>query len=359
MPCLQGLRGGHHKFSNATARQKRQIGCFNRLPPGADLKACFSKTLLFDRQVTMEGAAKQKNPIETAESREERQRLAEAEKTYGRGKQVNTKNVKDKKLRGNLKVLENKYKDATLKAKDAEILLENEGGFLEPEGELERTYKVRQDDIKASVGIEAAKSGFELRLDELGPYAADYTRNGRKLLLAGRKGHVATMDWREGKLGCELQLGETVRDAKWLHNDQYFAVAQKKYLYIYDRVGLEIHCLTKHVEPTHIEFLPYHFLLASVVRCIFCLFYPSDCVANKPCFTVNELVSQVHRYVHRPADCRNSNPPGGPYILVSKPSQRYPACRPPEWHRDAMVAELDHSPRQSARSPGSCAVARR
>jgi hypothetical protein len=34
---------------------------------------------------------------------------------------------------------------------------------------------------------------------------------GRDLLLAGRKGHVATMDWREGKLGCELQLNETVR----------------------------------------------------------------------------------------------------------------------------------------------------
>ena len=193
-----------------------------------------------------------------------KQRALEAHQTYGRGRPVRKQSIKDKKLRGNLKALENKYKDATLKAKDAEILLENESGFLEPEGELERTYKVRQDEIKADVAVETAKKGFELKLEELGPYVCDYTRNGRALLLAGRKGHVATMDWRDGKLGCELQLRETVRDAKWLHNDQYFAVAQKKYTYIYDHSGMELHCLRKHIEITNMEFLPYHFLLATV-----------------------------------------------------------------------------------------------
>ncbi|PGH05218.1 U3 small nucleolar RNA-associated protein 7 [Blastomyces parvus] len=208
--------------------------------------------------------ARKPSDKDIAESREDKQRLAEARKTYGRGKQINAKSVKDRKLRSNLKSLEAKYKDAALKAKDSEILLENEHGYLEPEGELEKTYKVRQDEIKDNVGIETAKKGFELKLEDLGPYSADYTRNGRKLLLGGRKGHVATMDWRDGKLGCELQLGETVRDAKWLHNDQFFAVAQKKYVYIYDHAGVEIHCLNKHVEATHLEFLPYHFLLASV-----------------------------------------------------------------------------------------------
>ncbi|PHH91805.1 hypothetical protein CDD83_10228 [Cordyceps sp. RAO-2017] len=196
--------------------------------------------------------------------KERNRRIREANQAYGRGKQINTKRIKDKKLRSSLKRLEHKYQNAALKAKDAEILLENTGGFLEPEGELERTYKVRQDDIAASVAVETATKRFELKLDQLGPYVCDFTRNGRNLLLAGRKGHVATMDWREGKLGCELQLQETVRDVRWLHNNQYFAVAQKRHVYIYDQDGVELHCLRKHTEVTQMEFLPYHFLLATI-----------------------------------------------------------------------------------------------
>ncbi|KYK58400.1 small nucleolar ribonucleoprotein complex subunit [Drechmeria coniospora] len=191
-------------------------------------------------------------------------RMREANEVYGRGKKINTKQIKDKKLRTNLKRLESKYQDATVKAKDAELLLENTSGFLEAEGELERTYKVRQDDITSSVAVETAQKRFDLNLDQLGPYICDYTRNGRELLLAGRKGHVATMDWREGKLGCEVQLHETIRDAKWLHNNQYFAVAQKKYVYIYDRDGVELHCMKKLMDVSHMEFLPYHFLLATI-----------------------------------------------------------------------------------------------
>ena len=202
--------------------------------------------------------------------REKQRRQKEADRAYGRGKKIDTKQIKDRKLRSNLKRLEGKYQEATTQAKDAEILLENTGGFLEPEGELEKTYKVRQDDIAHDVGVATAQKKFELKLDSLGPYVCEYSRNGRELLLAGRKGHVATMDWREGKLGCELQLGETVRDVRWLHNNQYFAVAQKKYVYIYDHNGVELHCLRKHNEVTHMEFLPYHFLLSTIVRCLYC-----------------------------------------------------------------------------------------
>ncbi|WYZ37281.1 hypothetical protein EsH8_II_000787 [Colletotrichum jinshuiense] len=207
---------------------------------------------------------KRRTDLIPREEREKIRRLKEANKSYGRGKNINVKSIRDKKLRTNLSRLENKYRDATIKAKDAEILLENSGGFLEPETELERTYKVRQDEITQDVAITTAQKRFELKLEELGPYVGEYTRNGRELLLAGRKGHLATFDWREGKLGCEIQLGETIRDVRWLHNNQFFAVAQKKYVYIYDRNGVEIHCLRKHMEVTHMEFLPYHFLLGTV-----------------------------------------------------------------------------------------------
>ncbi|KAF2236661.1 BING4CT-domain-containing protein [Viridothelium virens] len=199
-----------------------------------------------------------------AETAGAKRRAAEAHKTYGRGRKIETRKIKDKKLRGSLRTLETKYKDATVKAKDAEILLENDAGFLQPEGELERTYKIRQNEIKENATRETAKKGFDLKLDQMGPYLFDYTRNGRDLLLGGRLGHIATMDWRSGKLGCELNLGESVRDVKWLHNNQSFAVAQKKYVYIYDRAGVEIHKLQNHIDVTHMEFLPYHFLLATI-----------------------------------------------------------------------------------------------
>lgn len=39
------------------------------------------------------------------------------------------------------------------------------------------------------------------------------------------------------------QVRETLRDVQFLHNDQFFAAAQKKYVYIYDKRGIEVHCL--------------------------------------------------------------------------------------------------------------------
>ena len=219
--------------------------------------------IVLDRDLPAKTASIQ--PAHNQAAAERRKRIKEAHQIYGRGRVTKAPSAKDKKLRTKLQVLNDKVEDAVLKAKDAEILLENEPGFLEQEKELEKTYKVRQDELRRNVDIETAKKGFELRLKDLGPYVADYTRNGRDLLLAGRKGHVSTMDWRAGKLGCELQLQETVRDAKWLHNNMYFALAQKKYVYLYDQAGVELHCLKNHIEVTNMEFLPYHFLLATVV----------------------------------------------------------------------------------------------
>ena len=209
-------------------------------------------------------ATRESEPEREAEAKAAKQRSREAKQNYGRGKEISVNRVQDKKLRSNLSSLESKNKDARLKARDAEILHENSAGLLEPEHELEKTWRVRQNDIQKELPLQSAKKGFDLKLKELGPYIAEYTRNGRELLLAGKKGHVATMDWRSGKLGCETQLGETVRDAKWLHNNQYFAVAQRQNVYIYDSQGVEIHNLKKLLNVTHLDFLPYHFLLASI-----------------------------------------------------------------------------------------------
>lgn len=196
--------------------------------------------------------------------REKRRHEKEAQRDYGRGRKVNIKGIRDKKLRRNLQAVETKFKAAALKAKDAEILLEGTSGYLEAETELERTYKVTQDEIQDNVSITTARKRFDLTLNELGPYVFDYSRNGRDLLLGGRKGHIASMDWRQGKLNCEFQVNEIVRDVRWLHTNQYMAVAQKKNVYIYDGKGVELHCLHQHREVSHLDFLPYHFLLTTI-----------------------------------------------------------------------------------------------
>ncbi|XP_041346823.1 WD repeat-containing protein 46-like, partial [Gigantopelta aegis] len=50
---------------------------------------------------------------------------------------------------------------------------------------------------------------FNLSLNELGPYAINYSRSGRYLLLGGQKGHLASFDWRYTKLDCEVQVRQT------------------------------------------------------------------------------------------------------------------------------------------------------
>ncbi len=62
----------------------------------------------------------------------------------------------------------------------------------------------------------------------------------RHLAIASSNGHVATFDWQAGRLHSEIQLKENVRDIKFLHSEAFFAVAQKKYVYIYDQNGVEV-----------------------------------------------------------------------------------------------------------------------
>ncbi|OLL25722.1 putative U3 small nucleolar RNA-associated protein 7 [Neolecta irregularis DAH-3] len=182
---------------------------------------------------------------------------------YQRGEKVKIRRIKDKKLKSNLKLLEERYRDAASSAVNAEILLQEDPGVLEAEG-MEKTWKLTQDQIVKEVDVTTARKRFDLSLSQFGPYAIDYTRNGRHLLLGGRKGHIASFDWQQGKLHSEIQVQETVRDVKWLHDESFYAVAQKKYVYIYDKNGLEVHCLKKHIEATAMEFLPYHYLLATI-----------------------------------------------------------------------------------------------
>ncbi|OMP07639.1 hypothetical protein COLO4_07176 [Corchorus olitorius] len=164
-------------------------------------------------------------------------------KKYLRGEAANLEGLKDKKLKGQLAVREELYgKSAKAAAKIEKWLLPSESGFLEAEG-IEKTWRIKQDSIANEVGILSTRNQYDIVLPELGPYTLDFTQNGRYMAAAGRKGHLAIVDMKTLNLTKEIQVRETVRDVAFLHNELFFATAQKKYPYIYNRDGTELHCL--------------------------------------------------------------------------------------------------------------------
>jgi U3 small nucleolar RNA-associated protein 7 len=135
---------------------------------------------------------------------------------------------------------------------------------------MERTYKFTQQAIAEHLDEATLRKMFSLDL-QFGPYAVNYSRNGKSLLLGGKMGHLTILDWQSARLRCEVQVKERVRDVCFLHNDTMFAAAQRRSVYIYDQTGMEIHRLPSHADPQHLSYLPYHFLLVSLVRFSLCL----------------------------------------------------------------------------------------
>ncbi|XP_056396384.1 WD repeat-containing protein 46 isoform X2 [Hyla sarda] len=181
---------------------------------------------------------------------------------YERARKAETDKKTFPAVRKRMKVEESKVQSALNQAAKHDLLLPEEQGFLEGD-EGEDTSIITQQDITEAVDITSASKHFNLNLNQFGPYRINYSRNGRHLLLAGQRGHVSSMDWHTKTLGSEMNVMETVNDVRWLHTHSMFAVAQKKWLYIYDHLGVELHCIKKFNDVLRMEFLPYHFLLAT------------------------------------------------------------------------------------------------
>jgi U3 small nucleolar RNA-associated protein 7 len=181
---------------------------------------------------------------------------------YRRGKRLEMKGTRTR--HGEVKLIQNekRLEMAVKQAARSERLLQEQSGFMIPD-DGESTVNVAQSDIIQEADITTAQKHFHLDLPNFGPYKLQYTRNGKFLLISGSKGHVAALDWLTKRLLCEINVMETVRDIRWLHQETMYAVAQKQWTYIYDNQGMELHCLKQLYDVLRLEFLPYHFLLAS------------------------------------------------------------------------------------------------
>ncbi|XP_015941206.1 probable U3 small nucleolar RNA-associated protein 7 [Arachis duranensis] len=185
-------------------------------------------------------------------------------KKYLRGEAASFEDLKDRKLKRQLSVREELYGNAAKAAAKAEKwLMPNEGGYLEAEG-IEKTWRIKQEAIAKEVGLVNLRNQYDIVLPDLGPYTLDFTSSGRYMAVGGRKGHLGIVDMINLNLIKEIQVAETVRDVVFLHNELFFAAAQKKFVYMYNRDGTEIRCLREHGAALKLQFLKNHFLLASV-----------------------------------------------------------------------------------------------
>jgi U3 small nucleolar RNA-associated protein 7 len=174
---------------------------------------------------------------------------------------------KDKVVKAKLQVYKTKRYEAAIAAADAQVVLHTENaGLLEAEHDMERTTALSQVELKRShLDEQTARQIYDLTLP-YAPYGCKYDRSGRYSVLYGQRGHVSIMDAHHLSLHTEFHVQERVRDACFLHNFSMLAVAQTNHVYIYDDTGAEIHKLNDHHDPFAIDFLPYHWLLASIGR---------------------------------------------------------------------------------------------
>eukprot|EP00635_Sarcinochrysidales_sp_CCMP3193_P000724 CAMPEP_0118891362 /NCGR_PEP_ID=MMETSP1166-20130328/1418_1 /TAXON_ID=1104430 /ORGANISM="Chrysoreinhardia sp, Strain CCMP3193" /LENGTH=559 /DNA_ID=CAMNT_0006830021 /DNA_START=129 /DNA_END=1808 /DNA_ORIENTATION=+ len=146
-------------------------------------------------------------------------------------------------------------------------------GFLVAEEATERTRKVGQSDIRREVALAATEQAWTLKLPG-GVRGVRCSRNGRFGLCfsSGSSSGSSKTTTKTSVLDLttkgrqDVEVGEGCRDGTFLQDESMFALAQEKFVYVYDRAGTELHRLKAHVDPLFLEFLPYHSLLASIGR---------------------------------------------------------------------------------------------
>lgn len=138
----------------------------------------------------------------------------------------------------------------------------NEKGFIHIDSHEDIT-RITQDVIKENVNQQTWEKAYNISLPN-GSYKSKYDNTGRYTLVTEKGGQIAMFDVKTKHLFFDIDVEERINDATFLHNELFVAVSQRKNLYIYDNSGREVHCVRKHKNIKKMDFLQYHFLLASI-----------------------------------------------------------------------------------------------
>lgn len=170
--------------------------------------------------------------------------------------------AKQATARRNIRHHKKVHQAAQSAAEATSVLLPNEAGFIEVD-EGETTFNITQAQLLSHVDVGTKKKAFSLQLSH-GPYRLDYTRDGRYMCLGGEKGQFAMFDVIDMKPFFDISVKQTVRDVQFLDNHEMIAVAQKKYVHIYDNNGVEVYCLRDLGLTFQLEYMAPYWLLASI-----------------------------------------------------------------------------------------------
>ena len=172
--------------------------------------------------------------------------------------------MKDLRVRSKLKRTR-EFKSASKKQLDVYSYVNPavEMGAIEENAEETINARLNQSELKKEVDVGTLKKLFDFDL-EGGPFSMKPTRNGKHVVVGGKRGQLSVIDRTTMNPMCDITVDESVLDVSFLHNYTMFAAAQRKCAYIYDTIsGAEIHRLKDQQLVTHLDFLHDHFLLVS------------------------------------------------------------------------------------------------
>ncbi|EER08600.1 U3 small nucleolar RNA-associated protein, putative [Perkinsus marinus ATCC 50983] len=185
-------------------------------------------------------------------------------KVEGLGKKGVKKMAKSLKQRRELR-----HKSMIQEADEAQLVAteifatNDDAGGIDMDDGVRKSYNLSQKELASQVDIGTQRKLFDFSLPG-GPFTVNTSTNGRYMVTGSRGGQFTVLDRHTMNPLCSEQLDEPILDVTFLHDHTLFAAAQRKYTYIYDSAtGAEVHCLKDHLNSTHLEFLPKHYLLVS------------------------------------------------------------------------------------------------